>query len=489
MTLSPVNFKHILEALPEPLFVLSPSRKLLYSNRALRGFLKLANSENSELEFDFWPASSSISNLLSELTTEFVLKSGEVYFVKLKGTPLEDGSILLVVLSGQSKSEPVQNFHAQRLETLGLLAGGIAHDFNNILTGILGHTTYLKTILPANGPHVESLAAIEDGTRKGSSITQQILNFSKLDSQAAASSVVVSDVVSRTCTLLRRALPPRYVLDVRCDGANQRVLCIESQLAQLIVNLVINARDAIVKEGTISVAVEEVNDSNHLQRVFLGLELSSSRYVRIAVSDDGIGISEDLREKIFEPYFSTKKEKGTGLGLSTVATIVKSLGGAVELASAVNQGTTIAIYLPLIVHTVAPGESCEETSVRVPKGTERILIVDDEYPVRNVLLISLQHLGYKVDAASSGIEALELFKRAAREYDLVIMDMLMPNMTGDQLFFELQKIRDDVRALVISGFSSDEAIRSILENGGRGFIPKPFTIEELAKKVRVCLDS
>lgn len=481
--------KAALNSLREPLFLLDKSRRCLFANEALYRFLGLdvATSPKIQTEY-FWPDIGDFVRFQDEMTLEFRVRDGDTYLVKLVSRPTAGEITMFRVVSGQSKSDPLNTFHGQRLETLGLLAGGVAHDFNNILTGILGHTTYLKTILPQSGPHVESLNAIEDGTRKGSSITQQILNFSKLDSSSTAAQVDVGDLILRTCTLLRRAISPQYSLETDVSARSIKILCIESQLAQILVNLVFNARDAIENQGKIEVCLSCTDDKELLSEAFGGFDLSSEQYAVLSVTDTGHGMPAELQLKIFEPYFSTKKEKGTGLGLSTVASIVRSLGGTIKVNSVVGVGTQIVLYLPAVSEE-ATTETTQGSQVpHLCKGTERILVVDDEYPVRNVLVVSLQHLGYSVESAGSGAEALEIFQRESGNFDLIIMDMLMPNMSGEQLFFELKKLQDDVPVLVISGFTSEESIRSVLTNGGKGFVPKPFTIDELSRRVRGCLD-
>lgn len=488
MTAMHLVLSSTLNALKEPLFVLNAQRECIFANDAFRSFLKCSSAVEVKTT-DFWSAVGEYKILQDEMTVEFSLPNGEAFLVKLEVRPLkaEGDFCLFKVVSALSKSDPETSFHSQRLETLGILAGAVAHDFNNILTGVLGHTTYLKTILPQAGPHVESLTAIEHGTRKGSLITQQILNFSKLDGSTAAVAVPVADLIEKTCSLLRRAVPSRISLKTKLSDKNLEVLCHEGQLAQILVNLVINARDAIEREGSITVVTSLEADKAKLSQIFKGLDLSSQSYVVIHVEDTGQGIADELLPKIFEPFFSTKKEKGTGLGLATVASIVKSLGGAVVVSSKVGAGTSISLYLPHCSR--APG--AESTSPAVPervyRGTESILVVDDEYPVRNVLVVSLQHLGYTVESAGSGQEALDLYQKRGKKFDLVISDMLMPSMTGEQLFFELKRLNPEVRVLIISGFSSEESVRNVLDNGAVGFIPKPFTIEDLSKQVRLGL--
>ncbi len=470
---------------PEPLFILDKDLQVSLCNYA---FLQLLgwDPELGALPktTDFWPSFDEQQLSAPEVIADLQIGAGKENF-NLMIIELAGGSRLVRVMPEPGISRE-RHFHSQRLRTLGMLAGGIAHDFNNVLAGILGHITYLKTILPEAGPHVESLAAIEEGGKKASQMTQQILNFSKLETAERPNRINLSDLVVKTWGLLRGALSPEYNLQYRLPPKPLYVMAVEGRLAQVIVNLAINSRDALEHGGDILISVEPCEDSAELRRV-LSHEPKLASYAVLRVTDNGKGMAPTVLRRVFEPYFSTKKNKGTGLGLSTVQTIVRSSGGVIDIQSATDRGTMVSIFLPSI-------EGSEETKPasqgRVPLtgGTERILIVDDEDPVRNVLCVSLAHLGYTVDIASSGAEAIDKIRESREPFDLVILDMLMPHLPGDEVFFRMKELHPDIRVLVISGYTSEEAVQRILENGGKGFIQKPFTIEDLSKKVRSCLD-
>jgi two-component system cell cycle sensor histidine kinase/response regulator CckA len=385
---------------------------------------------------------------------------------------LDGGEAVFRVVAGGSKNELLTDFRTQRLETLGLLASGVAHDFNNVLTGILGHVTYLK--------------AIEEGARKATSISQQILSFSKIDPAEATCEVDLGDLTARTVSLLRGAISPEFQLQFKAPPKPLCLLGVEGRVAQIIVNLAINARDALASGGHIEIEVRLCDEGARLRRVFGSEELPCAAYVVLGVRDNGHGMSQEVMDRMFEPYFSTKKEKGTGLGLSTVAAIVRQMGGAIEVISEMNVGSEINVYFPMLEDSSREAPKAEAKAAELQRGTERILIIDDEYSVRNVLSLSLQHLGYEVEVAASGTEALELYQRSPGGFDLVLLDMLMPQMSGDKVFFRLKELNQNIRVLLISGFASEDAIQSVLRSGGLGFIQKPFTIDELAKQVRKC---
>lgn len=369
-----------------------------------------------------------------------------------------------------------------RLESLGTVASGVAHDINNIVTGVLGHVSYLRVILGKDGKHIESLKSIEEGAKRAAALSQQVLKFSKAE-ELHPTRINAREVTASTLSLIKAAMPPGCSLTSSLPKSGCFVLSIEAQLSQIVMNLVVNARDAVGERGQIEVVVASVTDLDELGRAFHGADLSASSYVRILVADNGAGMSEEVKRRMFEPYFSTKKSNGTGLGLATVNQIVTQFGGAIVVDSVVGRGTTIAVYLPEVGEASVASSSPESALVG---GRERILVIDDEYSVRNVLCLSLEHLGYEVLVASSGAEALELYRTALEPISLVLLDMIMPEMPGEKVFAALQELDPDVAVMVVSGFAAGSSIQGILDAGGLDYLPKPFTIEELAKKVRSC---
>jgi two-component system cell cycle sensor histidine kinase/response regulator CckA len=483
---------YALDAVDEPLCVVDNDLFIVFVNRA---FSDLVSAERAIGQLmTLFPAiqRESIASLLKEgeVAIDCIGADGAPSPVKIKLQELPSDCYLLKVVASEVARDTRSRHHAQRLQTLGTLAGGVAHDFNNMLAGVLGHVSYLKNILPATGPHVESLLAIEEGGKKASIMTQQILKFSKFEAGDKPARVNLSELVIKTCILLRGAISPSFKLEREVAETELCVLANEAGLAQILVNLVINARDALQQNGAIYVRLEVEHDQARLSELFEGQDLAAQRYVKLSVRDTGHGMSQEVMEQIFQPYFSTKKEKGNGLGLATVLSLVRSYGGAISVSSAIGEGTVMEVYLP---EAQLPAERAPEgveggRRARLMGGDESILVVDDESPVRNVVCMSLQHLGYDVEGVSSGLEAIERFSRGDKKYDLVLLDMLMPQISGEKTYFKLQELSPDVRVLIISGYSSEEAVKNILAHGGKGFLQKPFTIDELSKKVRDCLD-
>lgn len=475
----------LLQSLPEPHVVLARDLSCLAANRP---FLDLLHTSSESLVgkpiTPMWPSAAKVCASSGEHTVE--LRSDDGRLVTARVACLVGEVIVVRVVASISQGESAQIHHKQRIETLGVLAGGIAHDFNNILTGILGHVAYMKHVLPDASAALESLNAIEEGALRASTLTQQILKFSKLDSNEPSAPIDVGDVVPRIASILKSAIPSQVALRVVPSRGEFQVLASEAHVTQILINLIINARDALVdSKGTIEVQLEHECAAREVARLF-GEEPAASRYGAIVVSDDGMGMSDEVKARLFEPYFTTKNAAGTGLGLSTVHSIVKELGGAIEVRSQVGNGCSFRVVLPLVDE--AHHASSEDDRHGLLRGRgERVLVIDDEYAVRNVLGLSLSHLGYEVETAASGLEGVQKFEQDPEGFRLVILDLLMPGLSGEEVFNRLRALRPSVAVLIVSGFSSEHVVQRILEDGGRDFIQKPFSMEVLSEKVRGCI--
>lgn len=488
-------FRSAFECVPEPLMLIGAVGRVFLINRAFEQLTgnSLAQLRNRELTSLCFLARESQA---VELQAGFW--EGEV------GWPDAHGQVLLLritsVALGNEREQPLgyllsfqpiqyrdtslldqRSNRQQRLESLGSLAGGIAHDLNNVLTGVLGHVSYLRLSLPPRGIHSESLVAIEDGARRAASMTHQILEFAR-GTGSEQRGVNLSLVVSAGVNLLRAALPKNVELEVHGSEVDITVFGDESQLSQLVMNLAVNARDALPLGGTIVLTLDLVELDG------VDKALVPGTYAKLEIQDNGIGIPDDIKDRIFEPFFTTKTEGGTGLGLSTVFAIVQRHCGLIEVESKEGAGTIFRVLLPVYTSTESLAKPESPAESNLPTGSERILVVDDEESVRLVIQRSLEHLGYRVDIAASGVEALQRYSEKKTEYKLIILDMMMPQMPGDELFGKLRTLDPQVPVLIASGYSSDHRTKAILDAGGRGFIKKPFAVEELAREVRRCLD-
>lgn len=383
----------------------------------------------------------------------------------------------------------------EKMQALGALAGSVAHDLNNILTAVLGHISFIKR-MEFDDSASDSIKAVEDGVKRAAKLTQQILDFSRKDETTSVHAECdLCEVLRASIPLISPSLPEEVTLGIRMQSSSIKVLADDTKVTQIILNLVVNARDAMPQGGKIMIGIEtQVFD---VPVAISGFSLQAGSYAKISVADQGHGISESIKGNIFDPFFTTKKGTGTGLGLATVFSIVKSLGGAIHLESFEGAGTTFEVYLPLLrsipVHAEAPREVKNKneslhSNNTAAQSTKKILVVDDEDAVRLVLQKSLEILGYDVLVAENGAVALSLYSQEPHQISLVIMDMIMPNMPGDELFYHLKSISPHVSVLISSGYSSDGKTQELLKNGAVGFIQKPFTIEDLAVEVKKVLE-
>jgi len=375
---------------------------------------------------------------------------------------------------------------SQKMEAVGRLAGGIAHDFNNLLTVIMGYSQVLLTELgpqhPLRGKIEETLKAGE----RAATLVRQLLAFSRkqsLDPKTLSLNTAVTSLES----LLRRLIGEDIKLVSKLDPANGQLRADQAQLEQVLVNLVVNARDAMPKGGTLTIETTQVELTR--SPVYYLTPLPPGSYVRLAVSDTGCGMDRKTQSHIFEPFFTTKEEGvGSGLGLSTVFAIVTQCGGAIDVTSRVGHGTRFDLYFPRVESDVVPLASVR-SSGQPQRGTETILLVEDEPSVRTLVRDELRKLGYRVIEAKNGIEACLLATQQAGSFQLLLTDIVMPGMAGRELAQHLSVINPDLRTLFISGYMDDVGIMAGQEEGTTSFLQKPFTPEVLAGAVRNLLDA
>jgi len=374
---------------------------------------------------------------------------------------------------------------SQKMEAVGRLAGGIAHDFNNLLTVIMGYSQVLLTELgpqhPLRGKIEETLKAGE----RAATLIRQLLTFSSkqsLDPKILSLNTAVTSLES----LLRRLIGEDIRFVCTLDPTNGRLRADQAQLEQVLVNLVVNARDAMPKGGTLTIETAQVELTR--SPVYHLTPLPPGLYVRLAVTDTGCGMDRKTQSHIFEPFFTTKEEgKGSGLGLSTVFGIVTQCGGAIDVISRVGHGTRFDLYFPSVESDIlitAPTEP--EGQPR--RGTETILLVEDDPSVRILVRDELLKLGYQILEAKNGIEACLLATQQTASVQLLLTDIVMPGMGGRELAQHLSVIKPDLRTLFISGYMDDVGIMAGQEEGTSSFLQKPFTPEVLARAIRTLLD-
>ncbi len=373
--------------------------------------------------------------------------------------------------------------HAQRIEAVGRLAGGVAHDFNNFLTAILGYTELLLHAMPPDDANRSDVEEIKKAGGRAARLTQQLLAFSRR--QVLQPTVIdVNALVTDMENMLRRLIGEDIELVAHLDEGVDRVRADAGQIEQVIVNLAINARDAMPQGGRLSIETADVELTEH---GVAGVPIPPGRYVRLRVRDTGVGMDTGTRARVFEPFFTTKdRHRGTGLGLATVYGIVKQSDGYILVDSEPGRGTIFTVFLP----SIGVGPVSPRTSRAIPaiSGSETVLLAEDEDAVRKLARRTLEALGYRVMDARGGAEALALARETDGPIDLLLTDVVMPDISGSTLAKELQALRPGVPVLFMTGYTDDAAVRHGAGEAAVALIQKPFEPQSLARKVREVLD-
>lgn len=414
--------------------------------------------------------------------TQRYTKNGKLLNVSLSASRYNDHrgqpTGMLVVLRDISARKRLESQlqHADRMEAIGTLAGGIAHDFNNLLMGIQGNASLCLLDMDAGGPAFEKLKNIETYVRSGVDLTKQLLGFAR-GGKYETRPTDLNEIVKEENRMFGRA---KKEITIHEDYEEDlwTVEVDRGQIKQVILNLYVNAWQAMPGGGSIFVRTRNAHLEEEFTRSF---ETHSGRYIVLTVTDTGIGMDAETRQKIFNPFFTTKEMgRGTGLGLASVYGIIKNHDGIIDVESRQGEGTTFTVYLP-----ASEKKSEQETleSPEIVKGAGTVLLVDDEEMIVEVGAEMIRAIGYDVITASQGHQAIDIYKERGPEIDVVLLDMIMPNMGGGELFDQLKNIDNDVRVILSSGYSLDGKASEIINRGCNGFIQKPFDIKELSGKL------
>ncbi|THB81137.1 MAG: PAS domain S-box protein [Desulfobacteraceae bacterium] len=491
---SEMKYRTMMEAIKDPVYICSDNYRIQYMNQAMLD--RVGHDATGELCYEalhgfdrqclwckydhIFKSGHTEKNIVSPLDNRSFNVSSTVF-------ENETGSLSkLSVFRDTTDFIELQNRlqQAQKMEAIGNLAGGIAHDFNNILFPIIGRSELMMEDLAAGSLELEHAHEIYKAGHRAKGLVSQILSFSRQSDQETMP-IKFQSILKEVLKLCRSSIPTNIEIEQEIWKDCGPVRGNATQLHQIGLNLITNAYHAVQeKNGKIKVALEEIT----IDRISLTDAITSSgKYLQFTVSDDGVGMTEKVKNKIFEPYFTTKEQgKGTGLGLAVVYGIVKEYGGEVEVETKVGSGTTFKVYLPLI--NDAEKKDLSEVKNTFETGDEHILLVDDEDPVIRLEKQILERLGYKVTSRLNSIEALESFKNDPNQFDLVITDMSMPNLTGVQLAKEMLSINPDTPIIICTGFS-ERINKEKAENiGVKGFLMKPVIKSDMAQMVRKVLD-
>ena len=455
----------------------------LRAQTRVMGVLNLANQLDREI---FKNADTKFLNTLLghigfALENAKLLKESKEAALTLQRVVKEQNNQLQAVRLQVSQSMKLFQ-QAQKMEAVGTLAGGIAHDFNNLLMGIQGNVSMMLMLLDQGHPNYERLKNIEAYVKSGSDLTAQLLGFAR-KGKFHAKATDLNQIVKKTSVMFGRAR--KEVQIFLEDGENLwTVMTDHGQMEQVLLNLYVNAWQAMPGGGKLYLGTKNVLLKEKFVQPF---GVSAGRYVRISVKDSGTGMDDATQQRIFEPFFTTKERgRGTGLGLASVYGIVKNHGGLIRVFSQKGHGTEFHIYLPASDQQVAEDE---DPTIELQRGTETLLLVDDEDIIIDTCQPLLERLGYRIKTAKSGSAAIEIYKAHFQEIDMVLLDMIMPDMGGQDTFQKLKAINPKVKVLLSSGYSIDGAAGELIDQGCSGFIQKPFKINELSKRIREVFDT
>lgn len=436
-----------------------------------------------------------------DVVFRFLKKNGDWMWIRRRGSVVrrdEQGAPIRMlgtntdITEGKQSEETRKKLQdqlnqSQKMETLGVLAGGVAHDFNNLLQIMAGSIEMLSIERPGAHDEARHLATLDKCIQRASQLIRQLLTFSRKAKQEKRL-LDLNQVIREVFSMFERTIPKMISIELRLDHALWQINADPLQVEQVLLNLGSNAADAMPDGGDMVLSTSNINLSDESTDQHIGVE--RGRYVLLSVSDTGHGMTKETLEHIFEPFFTTKETgKGTGLGLATVYGIVKGHGGHIFPCSEPDKGTTFNIFWPAAEMARRGPEAVSGLEKKLPGHAATILVVDDEPEIRELTAEALESLGFSTHTASTGEEALRIYAEHGRFINLVVLDLSMPGMGGQQCLRELLRMDPAARVLVASGYSATGQIEDIIQNGAAGFIGKPYRIAELEAQIRKILDA
>lgn len=483
---------NLVEILQDGVCIANLNGELIYLNNAGYNLLKIPSEfDISKLNFfnDIIKDPKNVSQVKEIVNREGLVNNLEVRLFTLKNNDID--TILTVNFLNDFRQQTIgfifvfkdvteikeiqhQLLQSQKLESIGLMASGIAHDFNNILAAIIPNSELIKMTSSSNSENYNRAEIIEKSALRASEIAQKLLTFTRNQEQQKLP-INLNKIINESVDLLSNSLPDYIEIRLNLQNDLFYIVADSTQMQQVLMNMILNARDAMPKGGVISITTQ----NHHIKQNFQQGALSPGHYVKVTIRDTGTGIPIEILPKIFDPFFTTKEVgKGTGLGLSMVYGIVKSYNGTIHVNSETNKGTQFEILFPADEKSV-PKEKEEEISYGIPQGL-RVLIIDDEQYVRDILADILKYLGCEVIKASGGKQGLEIYSGEKSSIDYVVIDMRMPKMDGPSTISAFKKINPDLRIITTSGFD-DRLIESENSENIIGFLPKPYSLKNVSR--------
>ena len=413
---------------------------------------------------------------------------GKTYQISYVGMMYEGKKAMLEVFQDITEQKKLQQdlIQSQKLLSIGTMAGGIAHDFNNILAIILGYSSILHSIKDNPEKFSSGVTAIRQAVDRGAGLVRQILTFAR-KTDTSFEPLSLSELVKELVSMLEQTFPKIITFNTRMEKQLPYIKADQTQIHQALLNLCVNARDAMPQGGEISIVIEKVTGENLRVRF---PSATNPWYISLSVSDTGIGMNEATRNQIFDPFFTTKdKGRGTGLGLSVVYGIIQAHHGFVNVESTLEHGTTFLLYFPVPQESSAAPESHEQVTDQISGGNETLLLVEDETLLLDMVQILLESNGYTVMTAKDGEEAVRVYQQHSHEIALVISDMGLPKLTGVSEFEQMKGINPAVKIIFASGYFEPDSKAKLENAGAKGFLQKPYVIEEVLSKIRKALDT
>jgi two-component system, cell cycle sensor histidine kinase and response regulator CckA len=495
-------FQQLFENSPAGIVVLDAEDRILNANRSFQEVFKYTIDElrggklnefivpPSLMEEGIQLSTSALGRNVVQRETKRMRRDGTLVDVSVTGYPIVIDNELVGIygiyidITGQRNLEE-QLRQAQKLESVGTLAGGIAHDFNNILAIILGHSSSADPSKNTPERMAKSMKAIATAADRGTALVRQLLTFAR-KTEPLFESVRVNDIIEELVKLLKETFPKTIDLTTKLDTALPSIIGDPNQINQILLNLSLNARDAMPAGGTLTITTALVKGAKLRHRFF---EATDDSYACIGVRDSGYGMDELTRSRIFEPFFTTKAlGKGTGLGLAVVYGVMGTHRGLIHVDSKPGGGTTFYLYFPVQLVKTEAHLGTQQPEKEICGGTETLLFVEDEEPLRELVRSILVEKGYTVLAARDGKEAMDIFAQKRNEIALVVSDMGLPMLTGYDLFLEMKNVNPNVKMVIASGYLEPELKAEVFRAGVKDFIQKPYTPQVLLNSIRTILD-